>query len=396
VRGVLRPFRRALRVVTPFGWGLVLLAASGGVVAALTGWVEFLVLCVTAAVVLGLGLLFVVVPSPSAVDLRVVPDRVTVGDSVRVELTMRPRAIPVLHPEVEVLVGQRQRAVRFGIVTPASWHRRATGYDGGREHLDLKADRRGVHLMGPVTRIRSDPPGCFRRRRSWPEVVELYVRPEVAMLDQLDAGRISDLDGVVSDRPAPSDLAFHTLREYVPGDDLRHVHWRSSAKADQLLVRQFVETRRSQATVVVDDGAAAYATEDDFELAVSVAASVALRAVQDQSEVSLACGNHRIRSDDVDTLLDETCRFDTGGHDLVGTTLQAGSGGANLAVLITGGRRADAEVLAAVAQFSAQALRVVVRADQSEPSGMLDADGVRILSVRRLSELPALLAGASR
>ena len=41
-----------------------------------------------------------------------------------------------------------------------------------------------------------------------------------------------DLEGVPSDQLSMSDLAFHALREYVPGDDLRHVHWRSSAKAD--------------------------------------------------------------------------------------------------------------------------------------------------------------------
>ena len=55
-----------------------------------------------------------------------------------------------------------------------------------------------------------------------------------------------------------SDLAFHALREYVPGDDLRHVHWRSSARAGELLVRQYHDTRRNHATVVVDADPAAY------------------------------------------------------------------------------------------------------------------------------------------
>ena len=49
-----------------------------------------------------------------------------------------------------------------------------------------------------------------------------------------------------------SDLAFHALREYQPGDDRRYIHWRSSAKAGRLLVRQFLDTRRSHVTVIVD------------------------------------------------------------------------------------------------------------------------------------------------
>ena len=80
-------------------------------------------------------------------------------------------------------------------------------------------------------------------------------------LDSLGAGLLRDLEGVATDAISQSDLAFHALREYVPGDDLRHVHWRSSAKAmgsggeNQLLVRQYLDTRRSHATIVVDDGA---------------------------------------------------------------------------------------------------------------------------------------------
>ena len=48
-------------------------------------------------------------------------------------------------------------------------------------------------------------------------------RPQLTALRALDPGVISDLDGVPSDHPASSDLAFHALREYVAGDDLRHV-----------------------------------------------------------------------------------------------------------------------------------------------------------------------------
>ena len=85
------------------------------------------------------------------------------------------------------------------------------------------------------------------------------MRPPMVPLDALGAGLLRDLEGVATDAVSQSDLAFHALREYAPGDDLRHVHWRSSAKAmasggeSQLLVRQYLDTRRSHATIVVDD-----------------------------------------------------------------------------------------------------------------------------------------------
>ena len=81
------------------------------------------------------------------------------------------------------------------------------------------------------------PPGAatrsaiFSRDVAWTPVREMLVRPPMVPLDSLGAGLLRDLEGVSTDAVSQSDLAFHALREYVPGDDLRHVHWRSSAKA---------------------------------------------------------------------------------------------------------------------------------------------------------------------
>ena len=83
-------------------------------------------------------------------------------------------------------------------------------------------------------------------------MLELLVAPRVTDLSVFAGGLTNDLDGATSQQLSMSDLAFHALREYVPGDDLRHVHWRSSAKAGELLVRQYHETRRGHVTVLVD------------------------------------------------------------------------------------------------------------------------------------------------
>ena len=106
-----------------------------------------------------------------------------------------------------------------------------------------------------------------------------------------------------------SDLAFHALREYVPGDDLRHVHWRSSARAGQLLVRQYHDSRRTTRRA-----ARRHPTprptprRDDFELALSIAASVTTRAAHDGYDLTLLCGEQTVGSGDPSYVLDAFCR----------------------------------------------------------------------------------------
>ena len=129
------------------------------------------------------------------------------------------------------------------------------------ESFTIRTERRGVIPVGPATTRRGDPLAMLSRDVEWTDVVEILVRPPMVPMDSLGAGLLRDLEGVSTDAVSQSDLAFHALREYVPGDDLRHVHWRSSAKAmaaaddTQLLVRQYLDTRRSHVTVVVDDTA---------------------------------------------------------------------------------------------------------------------------------------------
>ena len=115
-----------------------------------------------------------------------------------------------------------------------------------------------------------------------------------------------------------SDLAFHALREYQPGDDRRYIHWRSSAKAGRLLVRQFLDTRRSHVTVLVDTDPRSYTGGEDIldewtgehteplvaahsapeipdlETAISVGASIVLRVMRDEQDTTIVCGSHDI------------------------------------------------------------------------------------------------------
>ena len=77
----------------------------------------------------------------------------------------------------------------------------------------------------------------------------------------------------LSDTAPRGTLTFHSLREYTPGDDIRRVHWRSSARTGTLMVREHVDTSLPSTVVVLDTRANRY-RDESFEDAVDVAASV--------------------------------------------------------------------------------------------------------------------------
>jgi hypothetical protein len=225
------------------------------------------------------------------------------------------------------------------------------------------------------------------------------VRPRVLVPDSFSDGGVFDLEGLPSDQLSMSDLAFHALREYVPGDDLRRVHWRSSAKADTLLVRQYHESRSMHAAVVVDDDPRSYASVDELETAISVGASLAIRAMTDGFDVDLGCGSRVTYPPGRESLLDETCTWglapaDQPVVDVLGRTTQLARSGTAIGVgVVLSGSRVDLERLVeAASSFGGAAQRIAVRVDPQGVIGLRTTHGVRLIDIRRLDELPRLAA----
>ncbi|MBJ7355943.1 DUF58 domain-containing protein [Nocardioides sp.] len=373
--------------VTPVGRSVLLISLLAWAVHHWLGWLEFGVVAAIGACLLAAALVLVLLPQPAHGRLLVEPNRVTAGEPAAAEVSVRARWVPLVSPTVRLEVAGETRSIRLPLVLPGA--ERA-------EIIEVPPLPRGVHPVGPMIHLRTDPLGLLRRRSRWAGVEELLVRPRLTLLRALDPGLISDLEGVPSDHPATSDLAFHALREYVRGDDLRHVHWRSSAKAATLLVRQYVETRRSEATVLLDDDVAAYADGAEFEVAVSAAASMAVRAMRDDFDVTLVCGDVHSSSRSVDVLLDATCRITQGSSDLRERARRAAASGAgsSLVVLVTGSGCDPALLRTAGAEFPADALRVLVRVELGQPSTITTVSGFRPVVLGRLDDLPALLTSS--
>jgi uncharacterized protein (DUF58 family) len=156
--------------------------------------------------------------------------------------------------------------------------------------IDITTDARGVLSVGPVRVVRQDPLGLVSREVSHGTATTLYVHPVTIGLASMSTGFMRDLEGNPTRDLTDSDLSFHALREYVPGDDRRNIHWRSTAKTGRFMVRQFEQTRRSHLLIALDSAPEDFADDQEFELAVGVAASLGVRALRDTRDLSVVRG----------------------------------------------------------------------------------------------------------
>lgn len=180
--------------------------------------------------------------------------------------------------------------------------RREVGYQ-------LPTGRRGIIGVGPLRWERADILGLVRRQYSLAGRELLYVHPKTHEFPLSAALRAQRWDSSTSDAAPDGTITFHTLREYMPGDDLRFIHWRSSAKLDTLMVRRNIDVSLPMTTMLLVTGTSAYAGAEAFEEAVEVAASTVYAAASERlparlltsaGEVITSSGGH----DDVGQFLD--------------------------------------------------------------------------------------------
>jgi hypothetical protein len=269
--------------VRPAGAFVAIAATVGLGVGIAFGWVEWMVAGAIALVLLVMCAPFLFGARSYEVDLVLAHQRVVAGDAVTGEIVVRNDSHRVTLPgRLDIPVGPG--LVEFGVPLLRPGHTIA-------EPLEIPALRRGIVTVGPATTVRSDPIGLLRREHSFPDVHDVYVHPRTTAVPSTSAGLIRDLEGNPTRRLVDADMSFHAIREYAPGDSRRQIHWKSTAKTGQLMVRQYEESRRSRMAVVLSVAQQEFADDDEFELAVSCAASLGLRAVHDAREVDIVAGS---------------------------------------------------------------------------------------------------------
>ncbi|MEU9145320.1 DUF58 domain-containing protein [Streptomyces sp. NPDC048349] len=203
---------------------------------------------------------------------RLTPGRVPAGAEARVQLRMDntsrlPTGLLMLQDRVPYVLGPRPRFV-LDRVEP-----------GGRREVSyrVRSDLRGRYPLGPLQLRLADPFGLVELTRSFSSFDTLTVIPRTEPLPPV---RLSGESSGYGDGSRRS-LALAGDDDVIPrgyrrGDDLRRVHWRSTARYGELMVRREEQPQRSRATVLLDTRQLAFegaGPDSAFEWAVSAAAS---------------------------------------------------------------------------------------------------------------------------
>ena len=276
---VARTLRAVSSVVTPLGWAVLALVGTSFLFGYAMGWTELVVIGWSGLVLLVAASGFLIGRNAFEIHLHLPVDRVVVGERVPGQVSVRNptrRRLPGVGVEVPVGAGLAE------FTTPS--------LAGGEEFSDVfivPTRKRGVIPIGPVQTARADPIGLLRREVVWAEQASLFVHPRTVSIPSMSTGFIRDLEGNPTRDLTNSDVSFHALREYVAGDERRTIHWKSTAKTGRYMVRQFEESRRSHLMVALSLAESDYSGEDEFEMAVSVAGSLGVRAIRDARTVSV-------------------------------------------------------------------------------------------------------------
>ncbi|NYE35135.1 uncharacterized protein (DUF58 family) [Nocardioides cavernae] len=143
----------------------------------------------------------------------------------------------------------------------------------------IPTTRRGLVDVGPLRLERASLCGLSASATDAGEVVRLRVLPRRVPLTALPTGhRRAAVGGGESMELGGTDLVG--LHEYAVGDDLRRLHWATSARTGTLMVREDADPAQPHVHVLLDDRSESYAAADDFEEAVEVAAALCRVAVE--------------------------------------------------------------------------------------------------------------------
>mgnify|MGYP005846231823 FL=1 len=207
-----------------------------------------------------------------------------VGDIIEERFTLtNDSALPVLWAEV-----------RDHSTLPGYTAARVTGVDGNSySHWISEGEcrQRGIFTLGPVQIRMSDPFGFFSVTMQVGEETSFVVYPLIAMLPPMEPPRGTAPGRVrASLRTAEMTPSAASVRTYVPGDTLRRIHWPTTARRDELYVKDYDREPGGDAWIILDLHEAVQAGQGEFstvEYGVTLAASLADSLLRQNRAVGL-------------------------------------------------------------------------------------------------------------
>jgi uncharacterized protein (DUF58 family) len=156
---------------------------------------------------------------------------------------------------------------------------------------------RGIHTIKNCSIESTFPLGIWKAQRRYPLYSEMIVYPEFFEAPQFSVsyrGIRTEFANTTSNRPGTGG-DFFDIREYQPGDSLKHIHWRATARARKLMVKQLEKYTLSNLSIILDNSAElilGLGEESNFEYAIKTAATIANRALSTRYHVKFIYYDH--------------------------------------------------------------------------------------------------------
>ena len=255
--------------------------AVAAVVLLAVGWVadypELVALAFAGLAALAAAVLWMLSRHDLTAVREIRPHRVSTGERAVGVLTVtnqaRRRSPPLLATEAVTSTQTTQTAqLSFPVPSLAAGERHQASYS-------LPTQRRDIYQVGPLAIDHTDPLQLMARGREYETWARLVVHPRIHWVEPIPTSRTRDMDGPTSSYAPQGGIAFHSLREYEFGDDRRLIHWKSTARTGNLMVRHNVVPHEPRLMVVLDTSTSPY-NENSFEEAVSAAASLCVAAIR--------------------------------------------------------------------------------------------------------------------
>jgi len=231
------------------------------------------------------------------------PERVFTGEHVTVRLSLVNHSallMPWLRLHESTPVQLRSSDAFGGVMALRPYEHRELSYD-----LDCR--NRGYYVLGPLTLESGDLFGIGLHRRRDERTRALLVYPRVVPLTQLGLPSQSPFGSIpVKDRLYEDPARLIGVRDYVPGDSMRHIHWRTTAATGKLQVKRFEPAISIEALIILDMARQDYTISRYYsasELGIVTAASFAAHLIQARQSVGLACNAVDALTGDEDVLM---------------------------------------------------------------------------------------------
>jgi len=396
-----RAFSRVGSVITALGWVIIAAVPVLLLFGYVWGWLELIVVGYASLALVVIAVVYLIGRSSLSIELRVPRNRAVVGEPAVGEIVVENAGrIRALGLTVEIPVGQGLAAVALPAIRIGSTF---------THEFVIPTAHRGLISVGPVRTVRADPVGLVRREVLWTSTEEFFIHPRTIGIPSMSTGFIRDLEGNPTRDLSNNDVSFHALREYVPGDERRYIHWKSTARTGTLMVRQFEETRRSHLVVALSLASNDYGSDEEFELAVSVAGSLGARAIRDARSVTVVASEttpefakrkvFAVRSLSTLTrsrLLDDLAVVEhsetaLGLSDVARVTGEQ-VGGISVAFLVCGSGVGAGELRSASMKFPIDVEVVAVVCDPDRKPGLRRVAGLSVLTIGYLEDLQKSLS----